>query len=419
MAHSLSFPLSLVLAVCTALATMLLYRYGRQGKVVAWMGSTASSRWLLGIGALLLAFEGTWSVPVHSSVAFTAYLVVLLLSLGMQLPKVSTKSACLPDIQAWLSQVGLWLIVAGSLFGAPDRISCKMQLYAGEAGNIAYMGDDETVSLPFTVALDKFETEYYETDVSAPRQFRSHLLTDGRNMVTEVNAPASYQGYDIFQVGGSTDDGGYSVLQLVRDPWLPVVYLGMSLLAVAAVLQSLGRWNIKVMLPVVLAISLVFTMLSIAKINFQTLIPALRSWWFVPHLGMYMVAYALVAIAVVVVIRNQFRYGKTESAGGDSTLAMRLMQSASGLILLGMLMGSVWARQAWGDYWSWDPKENWAAVTWIMTQMCLPDRQACMQETSGRRRQALCIILTFISLQITWYGVNYLPSAVNSMHTYN
>ena len=32
---------------------------------------------------------------------------------------------------------------------------------------------------------------------------------------------------------------------------------------------------------------------------------------------------------------------------------------------LGMLMGALWAKEAWGHYWSWDPKETWAAITWL------------------------------------------------------
>lgn len=411
--HGLSFPLSVVLAACLVLVIMLLHRFCRRNSIVVWLSGDVCLRWQLCLGALLLAIEGTWSVPVHTSAAFAVYLAVMLVSLGLQIFRGAVGTP-------WLCRVGVWLIVAGSLLGAPDRMSCKMQIYTGEAGSIAYTGDGEAVTLPFTVALDRFETEYYASDPAAPRQFRSYLLVDGRKMVTEVNSPAAYKGYDIFQEGCDMDGGRYSVLLFVRDPWLPVTYIGMALLAVAAVLLSLGRWNLKVMLPVVLVISLVFTALSVAKINFQTLAPALRSWWFVPHLGMYMIAYSLVAVAVAVVAWNMSGYGRTEPACRDSGLAAQLMQSASGLIVLGMLMGSVWARQAWGDYWGWDPKENWAAVTWIMTLSCLPAGQAALHTGDcGRWRQAVYILLTFISLQITWYGVNYLPSAVDSMHTYN
>ena len=219
-------------------------------------------------------------------------------------------------------------------------------------------------------------------------------------MTTEVNAPARYMGYSIYQDGYDTLNGQYSILKFVHDPWLPAVYAGMALLAVAAFLLLLNHWNLKVILPVVILITVLFTLFSVARINFQTLMPVLRSWWFVPHLGMYMIAYAIVAVAVIVTFFN-------------AILARELIRSASGLILLGMLMGSVWANQAWGDYWGWDPKENWAAVTWMLMLMCMHVRDA------GRWKITMYVLLIFVALQITWYGVNYLPSAVNSLHTYN
>ena len=361
--------------------------------VLQSLRSPRLSRLMLGMGALLLAIEGTWSVPVHSSTAFGVYIILLLVLLCVQLPKLRFSAG-------WPAHIGMLLILAGSVLGASERIPCRMRLYVNEAGSIAYTDDMKTVQLPFTVALDKFETEYYANDKIAPKQFRSYLKVDGKEMTIEVNEPASYMGYSIFQDGYDMADGQYSVLKFVRDPWLPVVYVGMALLAVAAVLLLLDSWNRKIILPVVILMAMLFTLFSIARIEFQCLMPVLRSWWFVPHLGMYMLAYSVVAVAVIVTFFN-------------TPLAKQLMRSASGLIVLGMLMGSIWARQAWGDYWGWDPKENWAAVTWFLTLMCLHVKDAT------RWKITMYVLLTFVALQITWYGVNYLPSAVNSLHTYN
>ena len=361
--------------------------------VLLWLRSPELSRLMLGLGALLLAIEGTWSVPIHTSSVFGVYIVLLLILLGLQLPRLRFGAA-------WLSHAGMLLVLAGSVLGISDRIPCKMRLYANDACSIAYTEDMCTVQLPFTVALDRFETEYYVNDSVAPKQFRSYLRIDGKEMVTEVNSPARYMGYSIYQDGYDITNGQYSVLKFVRDPWLPIVYAGMILLAMSALLLMLGRWNWRIILPIVTLIAVLFTLFSIARINFQTLVPVLRSWWFVPHLGMYMIAYSVVAVASIATFFN-------------TTLAKQLMRSASGLIVLGMLMGSVWANQAWGDYWGWDPKENWAAVTWLLTVMCLHVRDA------RRWKITVYVLLTFVALQLTWYGVNYLPSAVNSLHIYN
>ena len=132
--------------------------------------------------------------------------------------------------------------------------------------------------------------------------------------------------------------------------------------------------------------------------------PALRSWWFVPHIFIYMVAYSLMALALVIWL---FPVKNKED------LSNNLVRSSSALLIIGMLTGAVWARQAWGDYWAWDPKENWAAVTWLISLIHLH-----LQDKRGWKA-IVVIILAFLALQITWYGVNYLPSALDSLHTYN
>ena len=182
----------------------------------------------------------------------------------------------------------------------------------------------------------------------------------------------------------------------------------MTLLALGSVLLLFGRWKARFVIPVTLLLTIVFTMLTVAKINFGTLMPALRSWWFVPHLFIYMIAYSLMAIALVIWIAASLK--KRESW---QTLSDNLVRSSSALLIIGMLTGSVWARQAWGDYWAWDAKENWAAVTWLVTLMHLH-----LKDKSGWKAITI-LILAFLALQITWYGVNYLPSAINSLHTYN
>ena len=84
---------------------------------------------------------------------------------------------------------------------------------------------------------------------------------------------------------------------------------------------------------------------------------------------------------------------------------------------LGMLMGALWAKEAWGHYWSWDPKETWAAITWLAYLVYVHYRQYCPRIV----RPALWVlIIAFILLQMCWWGINYLPSAQGmSVHTYN
>ena len=396
----LAFPSSLLLAVAFLMAVFALHKYAGGSRVVKWLGSKRFSLVLLAAGAVLLAIEGTWSLPIHRSVPFLVYALVLLLSLGLAVLGGIERKAKPGFI---LNHLGFFLIVFASLFGAPDVSRARLTLHSGKVENVAYSDDGLLLPLPFEISLEELKIDFYD-DGKSPRQFTSYLLIDGERKEASVNNPLTYKGYTLFQNGYDPVSGTYSVLQLVRDPWLPLVYLGMLLLACGSILLLYGKWKARIFIPVVLVLTVLFTIFTVSKINFGTLMPALRSWWFVPHLFIYMVAYSLMALALLIwllPVKNK------------EYLSENLVRSSSALLIIGMLVGSVWARQAWGDYWAWDPKENWAAVTWFIALMHLH-----LKDRKGWKAVVI-IVLAFLALQITWYGVNYLPSAVDSMHTYN
>ena len=86
-------------------------------------------------------------------------------------------------------------------------------------------------------------------------------------------------------------------------------------------------------------------------------------------------------------------------------------------LTIGMLFGALWAKEAWGHYWSWDPKETWAAITWLAYLVYVHYRQL----PRHHERLALWMLIgSFVLLQMCWWGINYLPSAQgSSVHTYN
>lgn len=400
----LEFPSSALLAVSFLLIAVFLHRYAGNYSVVRMLGSTRTACVLLAVGTAILAVEGTWSLPLHSTPLFLVYVLLLLLSLAVTLLNGISRGAKLGFV---LNHLGVFLIVWAALFGSPDVSRSKMVVEQGQSVNVAYISNGMLVPLPFEVSLQEFSIDYYD-DGRSPRQFTSRLVVGGEPMEVAVNSPVTYQGYTIYQDSYDRQYGRYTVLQLVRDPWLPIIYLGMAMLAVGSVLLLFGRWRLRIVLPITLVLTVLFTALTVAKINFGTLMPALRSWWFVPHLFIYMVAYSLMALALVLWLVASIRHKDSLRE-----LSNNIVRSSSALLIIGMLTGSVWARQAWGDYWAWDPKENWAAVTWFITLLHLH-----LQNRRGWKA-IVVLALAFMALQITWYGVNYLPSAALSLHTYN
>jgi len=99
----------------------------------------------------------------------------------------------------------------------------------------------------------------------------------------------------------------------------------------------------------------------------QRLPPALQSWLFVPHVGVYMFSYVFMTMAA-------FRAGvqlfttpsvKTVTLPPEQA-TYELIAIGFPLLTLGLILGSVWGKLAWGDYWGWDPKELWSLASWLV-----------------------------------------------------
>lgn len=396
--HIFESPLSLLLAAAVLLS-IIIFHNSRPARLIT---SRAFSVTLIIVSTVLVAIEGTWGRGIFHHWAFLATILLLMLAVGFTaVTDFKNKS-----FRALLSHLGLFLVLFGGFFGATDTTNAQLRLFPDCEEHMAYSAEGDVVLLPFGISLKEFSIEYYE-DGKSPKQYTSRLSIDGRNFETGVNHPCRYKGYSIYQSGYDTEYGRYSILELVRDPWLPVSIIGILLLGAAALMSLKSSWDSWKALTAALALAVVFAIISVARISFGALMPALRSLWFIPHLIIYMLAYAVLALSVITGIISLFS-GKIPSA-----LPSRLLSTSSSLLLIGMICGAVWAKQAWGDYWTWDAKECWAAATWMLTL-------AGTHVTASRKRiSALMAALAFIAMQMTWYGVNYLPSSGQSLHTYN
>ena len=178
------------------------------------------------------------------------------------------------------------------------------------------------------------------------------------------------------------------------------------------------RWQYKLILTFSTLISTVFVCINIFKpeIHSKTLMPALQSPWFAPHVIVYMMAYALLGAAVVMSVYLLF-FKKEPDVKKEMEITDNLTYIGLSFMTLGMLMGALWAKEAWGHYWSWDPKETWAAITWLVYLVYVHYRQ---YRPHIVRPALWVLIVAFVLLQMCWWGINYLPSAQGvSVHTYN
>lgn len=179
-----------------------------------------------------------------------------------------------------------------------------------------------------------------------------------------------------------------------------------------------SRWQYKWILGFSTLLAAVFVCINLFRpeIHSKTLMPALQSPWFAPHVIVYMMAYALLGAAVVMSVYLLFC---KKEAGTDREMEItdNLVYVGLSFMTLGMLMGAIWAKEAWGHYWAWDPKETWAAITWLSYLIYIHYR---LYRPRSIRPSLWLIIIAFCLLQMCWWGINYLPSAQGmSVHTYN
>ena len=189
---------------------------------------------------------------------------------------------------------------------------------------------------------------------------------------------------------------------------------GVSLLLLILRLRGREEWLSAIVIPVT------FFILSYAAfqpMSVTDLMPALRSGWFGFHIGSAVSSYSAFVIAGCVSLRYILVHKK---GGEEEKFKLQQMDYLSyRMIALGVLMltvtiltGAFWAEQAWGAFWTWDPKEVWALITWIIYIVYLHMR------LRGRKKALFLAWFAVISVPVvlfTFAGVNTLMSG---LHTY-
>jgi ABC-type transport system involved in cytochrome c biogenesis permease subunit len=141
------------------------------------------------------------------------------------------------------------------------------------------------------------------------------------------------------------------------------------------------------------------------------LVPALQSYWLWLHVSVTLLGEAFFAVAFVTSIL--YLAADTEEKRNKMDAASyRCVAVGFPLFTLGgLVFGMVWAYKAWGTYWSWDPKEVWSLITWLVFALYLHTR--IVMGWKGRR-SAIIAIVGFLAALFTYFGVNYLLSGLHS-----
>ncbi|WP_218969815.1 c-type cytochrome biogenesis protein CcsB [Thermodesulfatator atlanticus] len=152
--------------------------------------------------------------------------------------------------------------------------------------------------------------------------------------------------------------------------------------------------------------------------------PVLRSYWLPIHAAISLISYGffILAAASGLLYLIQERQIKKKKLGGwfkrlPSLEVLDRVNEISlkigfPLLTVGIITGAAWAEKAWGDYWSWDPKETWSLIMWLIYAALLHERLA----VGWRGRKAAWLsLIGFLAWLISFFIINlYIPGA----HTY-
>ena len=491
---ALTWPANAIMLAVFIATIIAIYMIGRKYVVLHFLGTYKAAVPAM-IYAIILTLimgltkqttDGTWFNNMLSFWPMVLTYVYITVILGVIIINHILHFKWRRDIPFLLNHLGLFIALIAATIGNADMQRLRMITTVGEPEWRALTVNNEIMELPIAIELNKFIMETY--DDGSPKRFASNIniyTQNGKNFATtvDVNKPVKVEGYKIYQYGYDTNMGPnsqVSIFELVRDPWLPVVYsfiyfglasivmwiagawaawkdkksiaygatiagllvffgyiiamwvslerpplrtmgetrLWYSLFLPLAGIIVYGRWRYKWILSFSTLLAVVFIAINIFKpeIHSKTLMPALQSPWFAPHVIVYMMAYALLGASTVMALYLLF-FKRTEPTDQEYDITDNLVYAGLAFLTFGMLFGALWAKEAWGHYWSWDPKETWAAITWLAYLVYVHYRLM----PNHRKPVALAmLIVAFVLLQVCWWGINYLPSAqATSVHTYS
>ncbi|MEL6138126.1 MAG: c-type cytochrome biogenesis protein CcsB [Cyanobacteria bacterium J06628_6] len=263
-------------------------------------------------------------------------------------------------------------------------------------------------------------------------------------------------------------EGGYFPLSNLYESLFFIAW-GITAIHFIAERMSGSRWVGAFTAPVSMGIAAFAALTLPGEMQVsEPLVPALKSNWLMMHVSVMLLSYSslmvgsVVAIAFLIVTRGQpvelkgssvgtgsFRNRRYElkraeapepvavSAGGGGTavlekaapvkpalslqrltladtldnISYRIIGLGFPLLTIGIIAGAVWANEAWGSYWSWDPKETWALITWLVFAAYLHAR---ITKGWQGRRPALLAASGFVVVWICYLGVNLLGKGLHS-----
>ena len=204
-----------------------------------------------------------------------------------------------------------------------------------------------------------------------------------------------------------------------------LLFLDWCLLFILIIAETKTRTKIlgAVVLPVtLLIISFASLILPTPMQEAAPLVPALQSNWLMMHVSMMMLSYATLILgsllSIVFLVIQTFKNQSVIVGNTKQQLlenidiwSYRTIGLGFPFLTIGIIAGAVWANEAWGSYWSWDPKETWALITWLIFASYIHAR---LTRGWAGEKSAILGSLGFFVVWVCYLGVNFLGQGLHS-----
>ena len=314
------------------------------------------------------------------------------------------------------------LILVGALVTHLSAVNGILHLREGESATSFELEQGGMRELPFSITLNKFEIQYYPGS-NAPMGYSSDVQINGEHTVISMNNIAKIKGYRLYQADYDEDLKG-SVLAVSRDPWgIGITYTAYLLLLVSMIafffqkgsnfkaVSARAGWRTPTIILVLCLAGVLIMMRKFIFTGGSQLMPVLRTPLLQVHVISIVLSYFIFFSLLIIGI-----FGLAASAEKSARLrdlSLTLLYPGVFLITFGTFLGAVWANISWGNYWGWDPKETWALITLLIYSF--PLHQSSDGFLGKPKAFHVYCILAFLSVLITYFGVNML---LGGMHSY-
>ncbi len=205
-----------------------------------------------------------------------------------------------------------------------------------------------------------------------------------------------------------------------------LIFLSCMLLLLTLFIESKTKNKLisAIVSPIILALSFFANFVlpkSLQEIS--PLVPSLQSDWLMFHVSTMILSYATLIIGSLLSILYlilsflnkkkslKLAYSKEVFLENIDNFSYRIIGLGFPLLTLGIIAGAVWANEAWGNYWSWDPKETWALITWLIFATYLHARIIKKWE---KEKAASIASFGFFIIWLCYLGVNFLSKGLHS-----